>query len=87
MLIVFGLVAFDNALTVHQTFPNLFPHHAAVPGPVTLVRALLVPTTSYDTDRILGFRDAIDRLQRKSRSFFLASSVFSGRLRQDLILL
>ncbi|OTA56877.1 terpenoid synthase [Hypoxylon sp. EC38] len=35
----------------------------------------------------LGIREAIEILRRKSRSFYLASSVFPGRLRIDLVLL
>lgn len=87
MLIVFGLIAFDNAYAILQTFPNLFPTIPELPSPVLLVRALLVSTDAYDDDRILGLQQALARLKAKSRSFYLASGVFQGRLRTDLILL
>jgi 15-cis-phytoene synthase/lycopene beta-cyclase len=86
-LIVFGLVAFDNALAVLLAFPNLFPNLPALPSPILLVRALSTDTSAYDDSRIAGIQEAVSRLQKKSRSFYLASSVFSGRLRTDLILL
>ena len=87
ILIVFGLVAFDNAMGVLVTFPNLFPKVPTLPSPVMLVQALLTDTCKYDTTRIAGIQDAVNRLRCKSRSFYLASAVFSGRLRVDLILL
>ena len=86
-LIVFGLVAFDHAMAVLLTFPTLFPDVPAIPSPVMLARALLTKTSSYDKSRVIGIQQAVGRLQKKSRSFYLASSVFSGRLRIDLILL
>jgi 15-cis-phytoene synthase/lycopene beta-cyclase len=84
-LIVFGLVAFDNAMAVLNTFPAHFPKVPELPSPALLVRALLVPAAAYDDDRILGLRQAVQRLKNKSRSFYLASGTFSGRLRIDLI--
>jgi 15-cis-phytoene synthase / lycopene beta-cyclase len=87
VLIVFGLIAFDNALAVLQAFPSLFPIVPPRPSPVLLIRALLTPTREYDLERIAGMQQALSRLRAKSRSFYLASSVFEGRLRIDLILL
>ncbi|KAL6712541.1 hypothetical protein ACN47E_000418 [Coniothyrium glycines] len=86
-LIVFGQIAFDNALAVLYTFPHLFPDPPLVPSPVTLMRALLTSCTEYDEARIIGLREAVVRLRRKSRSFYLASSTFQGPLRSDLLLL
>lgn len=86
-LIVFGLIAFDNAIAILNTFPLHYPSVAHLPSPVMLVRALLLPAAAYDTDRLAGLEEAVDRLQRKSRSFYLASGVFQGRLRADLIML
>ncbi|KIX06153.1 uncharacterized protein Z518_04127 [Rhinocladiella mackenziei CBS 650.93] len=57
ILVVWGSVAFDNAIAILDAFPQEFP-----------VNALTV-------------------LARKSRSFYLASGVFAGRLRIDLVLL
>lgn len=87
VLIVFGLIAFDNAFAVLAAFPSLFPTIPPLPSPVLLVRALLVPTSAYDDDRIEGLQQALARLRAKSRSFYLASGVFQGRLRIDLVLL
>jgi len=86
-LIVFGLVAFDNAMAILLTFPRLFPKVSELPSPVLLVQALLTDGSKYDTERIKGIQQAVVRLRKKSRSFYLASSVFSGRLRIDLTLL
>lgn len=87
MLIVFGLVAFDNAIAVLNTFPAHFPKVPSLPSPLMLIRALLLPAIAYDDDRILAIQQSISRLEKKSRSFFLASSTFQGRLRIDLIIL
>ena len=80
-------MAFDNALAILQLFSTLFPLPPSLPSPVTLVRALLVPTSQYDKGRINGLQEALARLRKKSRSFYLASGVFEGRLRIDLTLL
>lgn len=87
LLIVFGLVAFDNSQAVLETFPELFPKLPSWPSPVLQMRGLLTNPTAFDDDRISGIKEAVFRLQKKSRSFYLASSVFSGRLQIDLILL
>jgi 15-cis-phytoene synthase/lycopene beta-cyclase len=86
-LIVFGLVAFDHAMSILLTFPRLFPKVPELPSPVMLVQALLTNPSKYDTGRVIGIQQAVQRLQKKSRSFYLASSTFSGRLRIDLVLL
>lgn len=87
ILIVFGLVAFDNALAILELFPANYPYAVHWPSPVLMVKALLMSPSSYDDERIVGIQEAVARLQKKSRSFFLASSVFEGRLRIDLIML
>ncbi|ATZ45729.1 Bcphs1 [Botrytis cinerea B05.10] len=87
ILIVFGLVAFDHALAILFTFPDLFPTVPECPSPKMLVCALLTDTCKYDNLRIAGIQEAVELLRQKSRSFYLASSVFHGRLRIDLILL
>ncbi|CAO2657692.1 Nn.00g038180.m01.CDS01 [Neocucurbitaria sp. VM-36] len=86
-LIVFGQLAFDNALAVLYTFPKLFASPPLLPSPAILVRALLTPCSDYDDARLTGLKDAVHRLKRKSRSFYLASSTFPGLLRTDLLLL
>ena len=70
-----------------QTFPSLFATIPTLPSPILLIQALLVPTRFYDEDRIEGLQQALGRLRAKSRSFYLASGVFQGRLRIDLVLL
>lgn len=86
-LIVFGLVAFDNAAAILNIFPAHFPSVPELPSPLLLMRALILPAAAYDDDRIIGLQQAVDRLSAKSRSFYLASSTFQGRLRIDLIIL
>ena len=86
-LIVFGQLAFDNALAVLYTFPSLFADPSTLPSPVVLMRALLTPCSKYDDARIKGLDEAVSRLKRKSRSFYLASATFPGPLRADLLLL
>ncbi|KAL8740390.1 MAG: hypothetical protein Q9190_006906 [Brigantiaea leucoxantha] len=86
-LIVFGLVAFDNALAILEAFPTLFPQVPPLPSPLLLVQALLLPTSKYEDGRIEGLRQGLARLRKKSRSFYLASAFFQGRLRIDLIML
>lgn len=86
-LIVFGLVAFDNSIAILTAFPAHFKKVPNLPSPALLVKALLLPARAYDDDRILGIQQSVGRLKKKSRSFYLASSTFSGRLRVDLIIL
>ncbi|KAF9735379.1 hypothetical protein PMIN02_001061 [Paraphaeosphaeria minitans] len=86
-LIVFGQLAFDNALTILYTFPKLFPSPAVLPAPIALVKALCTPASRYDEARLIGLQEAVTRLKRKSRSFYFASSTFQGQLRSDLMLL
>jgi 15-cis-phytoene synthase/lycopene beta-cyclase len=87
MMIVLGQIAFDNALAVLYAFPTLFPDPPILPSPALLVRALWISPSQYDMDRLIGLREAVQRLKRKSRSFYLASSTFQGPLRMDLMLL
>ncbi|KAI1632563.1 hypothetical protein F4809DRAFT_656188 [Biscogniauxia mediterranea] len=90
-LVVFGLVAFDSGVAVLDTFPELFfvpgAPRTQMPSPTLLVRAVLIDPDKYDMARVRGLREAVDTLRRKSRSFYLASAVFSGRLRIDLVFL
>lgn len=51
------------------------------------MRALTMSTNKWEDERPMAFADALRRLQKKSRSFYLASAMFEGRLRIDLILL
>ena len=87
VLIVFGLIAFDLSMAVLQSFPLVFPTIPSFPSPLRLIQAILLPVSNYDEARIGGLQESLARLRKKSRSFYLASSVFQGRLRIDLILL
>jgi len=87
VLIVFGLIAFDNAFAILQTFPSLFPNLPSLPSPILFIHALLISPKEYDEERIKGLAQALARLRAKSRSFYLASGAFEGRLRADLVLL
>ncbi len=87
VMIVFGQVAFDNSLAILQAFPILFPDVPAVPSAFLLTRALVTNPSHYLGERILAIQEADLRLKSKSRSFSLASSLFQGRLRIDLVLL
>ncbi|GAM82469.1 hypothetical protein ANO11243_004490 [Dothideomycetidae sp. 11243] len=86
-LVVWGLIAFDNAIAVLDAFPFHFPNVPRIPSPVLLVQSLLLPSAAYDSDRIAGLQEAALRLSRKSRSFYVASGAFQGRLRVDLVIL
>jgi 15-cis-phytoene synthase/lycopene beta-cyclase len=86
-MVVFGLCAFDNAIAILDAFPDLFPTVSNIPSPKRLVEALLVAPSAYDSARLEGLRSALDILSQKSRSFYLASGVFSRRLRIDLVIL
>lgn len=87
MLIVFGLATFDQFLAVIYAFPHLFPEVPQAPSPLMLLQGRFKGSSSYDMERIDGIIEAVGRLKRKSRSFYFASSVFTGRLRIDLVLL
>lgn len=87
LLIVFGISAFDKAVAVCDAFPDRFPEPADTLPVMSLLRARITPSSEFDMNRILGFREAVKRLRKKSRSFYIASSVFPGRLRIDLTLL
>lgn len=84
---MFGLVAFDNALAVLDTFSPFDYVPPELPSPVLLIKALLKPASEYDQERVNGLQEAVDRLEQKSRSFYLASGAFEGKLRIYLIIL
>ncbi|KAJ2981957.1 hypothetical protein NUW58_g6555 [Xylaria curta] len=86
-LIVFGLVAFDRGMAVLDIFPEMFPGGPGNMSLARLVKAILTDPGNYDMKWIRGIREAVITLKRKSRSFYLASAVFPGRLRIDLVLL
>lgn len=86
-LIVFGLTAFDRGMAVLNTFEKNFPQVPATPSPMIVLRGVLLDRSRYDMERVHGIREAVATLKSKSRSFYLASAVFPGRVRIDLVLL
>lgn len=86
-LIVFGQIAFDTSLSILCAFPDQFARHGPLPSPAMKMRALLLPASKYEEDRLLGLQEAVVRLKKKSRSFYLASSTFQVQIRTDLLLL
>lgn len=86
LMIVFGLAAFDKAVAVVDAFPDMFEKPSDSLA-FSLLQARALSPHKYDMERIFGIRQACVRLQKKSRSFHLASSVFPGRLRIDMTLL
>ena len=87
-LVVWGLCAFDNALAILDTSDHFQGYSSIhIPPPQVLLKVLLTSTSTYDVALINGLSDALCTLQSKSRSFYLASSTFSGPLRIDLIIL
>ncbi|KAI0968754.1 hypothetical protein F4678DRAFT_474184 [Xylaria arbuscula] len=86
-LIVFGLAGFDRGVAVFDTFPEMFPKARRHVSPASLIKAVAIDSVKYDMKRVRGIREAINTLRKKSRSFYLASAVFPGALRIDLILL
>lgn len=84
---MFGLVAFDNALAVLYTFSPFESLIPEWPSPLVLVKALMMHASEYDDQRILGLQEAVIRLKKKSRSFFLASGAFEGKIRVYLTVL
>lgn len=86
LLIALGIAAFDRAAAICDLFPDRFPEPSDR-LPMDLLRARFALASSLDMRRIQGLREAVARLRAKSRSFYIASSVFPGRLRIDLTLL
>ncbi|KAG8866935.1 hypothetical protein FRB98_004455, partial [Tulasnella sp. 332] len=87
LIIVCGLICTDHYMAVLATFPSLFPSLPPYPSPRLLFDALTTSENEYPKDRLLGMKDAVNRLRGKSRSFWVASSAFDGRLRVDLLML
>jgi len=87
ILVAFGIAAFDKAVAVCDAFPNKFPQPSDTLPIMSLLEARVLPASQYDMKRITGIKEAVERLRKKSRSFYLASSVFPGRIRMDLTLL
>jgi 15-cis-phytoene synthase/lycopene beta-cyclase len=87
VLITFGLVAFDYAVALTTAFPSRVPE--SQPPLCMLMDAGLRALFTWDFPRDVyhSIPESIEILRSKSRSFYLASGVFEGRLRLDLIAL
>ncbi|KAF2669846.1 Lycopene beta-cyclase [Microthyrium microscopicum] len=87
VLVVFGQIAIDTTLAIIENTGNTNPCPSTLPGPVEIFNAIITPYTAFDDSRTAGLKDGVSRLKAKSRSFYLASAMFRGNLRNDLILL
>jgi 15-cis-phytoene synthase / lycopene beta-cyclase len=87
ILVVFGLASLDLAAAINDAFPSKFPEPSDRTGLKNLLRALFSSPFGYDMPRVVAIQEAVARLKRKSRSFYLASGVFPDRLRIDMTLL
>lgn len=88
-LVVFGQVAFDAALASLSINSVKYFQNSQnqLPSPVDLFKTLMIPLSEYDQEQIDIHQDAVKRLQKKSRSFYMASVAFHGPLRLNLVLL
>ncbi|GAP92111.1 putative phytoene synthase [Rosellinia necatrix] len=86
-LIALGMAALDKGAAVLDTLPGTRAGGSRKASLVSLVRATFMNPNKYNMKRIRGIRKAIETIQKRSQSFYLASSLFTGRLRTDLVLL
>jgi 15-cis-phytoene synthase/lycopene beta-cyclase len=87
VLITFGLVAFDYAVALTTAFPSRFPESQPPLYRLMATGMRALCTWDFPRDVYHSIPESIEILRRKSRSFYLASGVFDGRLRLDLIAL
>ncbi|KAA8909544.1 Squalene/phytoene synthase-domain-containing protein [Sphaerosporella brunnea] len=85
VLITFGLVCFDYAVALTTAFPSLFPESQPPLHKQLLFGISALFTCKFPRDAYHSLPECIAILRAKSRSFYLASGVFEGRLRLDLI--
>ena len=89
-MVVLGQVAIDYTITLIHVYPELAPK-TIYPSLRKAAKILLTDTSlltghsDFDAERIVGLQQAVTRLQKKSRSFTLASATFEGPLRVDLV--
>jgi 15-cis-phytoene synthase/lycopene beta-cyclase len=87
-MIVFGLVAIDNAIALHEymVFTSTSPVGES-PSIASLILPFVNDNRQYDLDLLQNFSQAVSILQNKSQSMWLGSTTFEGQLRMDLIAL
>lgn len=85
-MIVFGLVAIDNAIALHEyksfTSSNTFGERPSI---ALLIVPFLQDNRQYDLNLLRNLSQAVETLQNKSQSMYLGSATFEGQLRMDLI--
>ncbi|GAA5963806.1 hypothetical protein JCM8115_006338 [Rhodotorula mucilaginosa] len=87
VMIVFGMVACDYCLAVHDIRSYEKRSSSVFPAASEFLPILLWSPKPAEADRIKDLRNAIDILSAHSKSFSTASMVFDGRLRLDLLAL
>jgi 15-cis-phytoene synthase/lycopene beta-cyclase len=85
-MIVFGLVAIDNAIALHEYmgFTSTTPV-GETPSIARLIVPFINDNRQYDLNFLRNFSQAVSILQKKSQSMWLGSAIFEGQLRMDLI--
>ncbi|RAL17586.1 Lycopene beta-cyclase [Aspergillus homomorphus CBS 101889] len=88
-MIVLGLIAVDHAIATAQYQIAAVPDekNKAFPSFWALLVGYLRRDDIYDAAFITELLDAVNTLQKKSQSMYMASAVFQGQLRIDLIFL
>ncbi|KAJ5552442.1 phytoene synthase [Penicillium frequentans] len=85
-MIVFGLVAIDNAIALHEyksfTSIDTIGERRSV---AFLIAPFLQDNGQYDLNLLRSLSQAVESLQNKSQSMYLGSATFEGQLRMDLI--
>nr|AKR17054.1 lycopene cyclase/phytoene synthase [Sporobolomyces pararoseus]UGY86997.1 bifunctional lycopene cyclase-phytoene synthase [Sporobolomyces pararoseus]UGY87003.1 bifunctional lycopene cyclase-phytoene synthase [synthetic construct] len=85
LMIVFGLVACDYCLAVHDLRSYDKGYSSPFPPIQDFLPILANQPDTKQAQRIIDLRNAIDILEVHSKSFSTASMVFDGRLRLDLL--
>ncbi|GAA5879810.1 hypothetical protein JCM16303_004187 [Sporobolomyces ruberrimus] len=85
LMIVFGLVACDYCLAVHDLRSYDKGRSSPFPPLQDFFPILVNQPDAKQAQRIIDLRNAIDILEVHSKSFSTASMVFDGRLRLDLL--
>ncbi|GAA5926944.1 uncharacterized protein JCM15063_000413 [Sporobolomyces koalae] len=85
LMIVFGLIACDYCLAVHDLRSYDKGKSSAFPPLSDFLPILLNQPDAKQAQRIVDLRNAIEILEVHSKSFSTASMVFDGRLRLDLL--